>query len=371
MIVVVESEALFEFHVPYSTKNYQIMKGFKGVYWDPKSKSWKGDKEKLSVETIETVFKAHECLYEIMPYIEISVKEPWFSEKDCHLTKAGETHLERCASYLSLKGYSAKTKKNYLSHLKRFFYYCQTYENGAFPDEELLKKYILFSLDQKECSHSYMSQMISAYKLFSTAFGSHTSLDEIPRPKRTDHLPKVLSQQEMVKLLTSLENIKHKAILYLIYAAGLRVSEAAKMKISDIESDRMMIRVEQGKGAKDRYTLLSETALTLLRDYVKRYRPKVWLFEGQQPGTHLSERSIQHIFKSALKEAGINKRVSVHVLRHSFATHLLESGTDIRYIQELLGHKSPKTTQIYTHVTDKRLSKIRSPLDQIMLDEKS
>ena len=171
-----------------------------------------------------------------------------------------------------------------------------------------------------------------------------------------------LRQTVMGALFNTIENIKHKAILMLCYSAGLRLTELVNIRLKDIDSKRMQIRVEQSKGKKDRYSILSNRLLKLLREYFKIYKPKEWIFEGATGGQY-SQRSIQLIMKEAVKKAGIKKRVSVHTLRHSFATHLLEQGTDLRYIQSLLGHESSKTTEIYTHITTKGFDQIVSPLD--------
>lgn len=192
---------------------------------------------------------------------------------------------------------------------------------------------------------------------------------DLERPKKEKKLPEILSKNEISKLLKAVKNLKHKAILYLVYSAGLRVGEVVKLKPTDIDSDRMLIPIIQGKGKKDRYTILSETALSILRQYVKVYKPEHWLFPGQHPDKHLTERSVQKVFGNARIDAKIRKNVSVHNLRHSFATHLLEGGVNLRYIQELLGHSSSKTTEIYTHVTQKNLSNIISPLDTIMMNK--
>ncbi|MDI9512668.1 MAG: tyrosine-type recombinase/integrase [Bacillota bacterium] len=192
---------------------------------------------------------------------------------------------------------------------------------------------------------------------------------DLERPKKEKKLPEILSKNEISKLLKAVKNLKHKAILYLVYSAGLRVGEVVKLKPTDIDSDRMLIPIIQGKGKKDRYTILSETALSILRQYVKVYKPEHWLFPGQHPDKHLTERSVQKVFDNARIDAKIRKDVSVHNLRHSFATHLLEGGVNLRYIQELLGHSSSKTTEIYTHVTQKNLSNIISPLDTIMMNK--
>ncbi|MEA4901750.1 tyrosine-type recombinase/integrase [Desulfitobacterium sp.] len=173
----------------------------------------------------------------------------------------------------------------------------------------------------------------------------------------------MLCKEEVLTIFHVIQNVKHKALLMLAYSAGLRVSELVSLRIQDIDSKRMLIHVIQGKGRKDRYTVLSRSALEVLRQYAKKFKLQVWLFPGEVEGTHLSERTAQKVFADACQKAGIKKNVSIHSLRHSFATHLLEAGTDLRYIQEILGHKSSKTTEIYTHVTQKDILRIRSPLD--------
>jgi site-specific recombinase XerD len=176
----------------------------------------------------------------------------------------------------------------------------------------------------------------------------------------------VLSEEEVSRLFAATNNLKHKALLMLIYSAGLRISEALQMKISDIDSNRMQITIRQGKGKKDRTGLLSEQMLTILRSYYQLYEPRQYLFEGSSGGKY-STRSAQQVLRQACQRAGIHKKVTLHTLRHSFATHLLEAGTDLRYIQVLLGHSSSKTTEIYTHVSTKALKDIKSPLDRLKL----
>jgi len=180
-------------------------------------------------------------------------------------------------------------------------------------------------------------------------------------------LPVVLSKEEVVKILSSIDNIKHKAILMLVYSTGLRVKEVVKLKPEDIDSKRMLVYVKRSKGRKDRYAMLSEMALQMLREYWRLYKPDEWLFEGARKGRHISTRTVQHILEHACARAGIRKDISVLTLRHSFATHLLESGVDLRYIQELLGHAHSKTAEIYTHVSTKSIGKIKSPLDKLEL----
>jgi len=190
---------------------------------------------------------------------------------------------------------------------------------------------------------------------------------EIKRPRKDKKLPIVLNQNEVSKILSSVSNIKHKTILMLVYSAGLRVSEVVKLKVEDVDTERKLIHVKGAKGRKDRYTILSDVALMALKQYLGRYKLQKWLFPGSKLEKRISTRTVQTIFKQAKEKADIKKDVSVHCLRHSFATHLLESGVDLRYIQELLGHKSSKTTEIYTHVSNKNLRAIRSPLDNLKL----
>ena len=203
-------------------------------------------------------------------------------------------------------------------------------------------------------------------------------IGSIPRPKRARKLPDILSPEEVMSIFDCVDNLKHQSILMLIYSAGLRIGEAVRIKATDIDSKRKLIHIRNAKGKKDRYTLLSEFVLEKLRLYYKEYKPKEFLFEASPPNrffgrrggngrVHLAERSVQNVFQRAVEKAGIKKKVTVHTLRHSFATHLLEGGTDLRYIQELLGHSSSKTTEIYTHVSKKSIEKIISPLDKAML----
>ncbi|MCW5896363.1 MAG: tyrosine-type recombinase/integrase [Bacteroidetes bacterium] len=191
-------------------------------------------------------------------------------------------------------------------------------------------------------------------------------LGDLPRPKKERKLPEILNENEVLRILDAVDNLKHKTILMLIYSAGLRVGEVVRIRLSDIDEQRKLIHLHKAKGAKDRYTVLSASVLGTLAEYLQEYRPREFLFEGQDGRRHISERTVQYIFQDAVEAAGILKPVSVHSLRHSFATHLLEGGTDLRYIQKLLGHSSSKTTEIYTHVSKKSIEKIVSPLDRAL-----
>ena len=219
---------------------------------------------------------------------------------------------------------------------------------------------------KNKLSASYQNQIVNAIKkFFTTIMHTPLQLDLVHRPRREKLLPNVLSKQEVKLLLTSLTNPKHRTMLALIYSCGLRRGELLKLKFGDIDAKRKIIIIRQAKGKKDRIVPLSDKILNMLREYYKLYKPQTWLFEGQAGNEPYDERSLASVLKLALARTNIQKPVTLHWLRHSYATHLLESGTDLRYIQELLGHNSSKTTEIYTHVSTKNIQKIVSPFDYL------
>jgi len=267
---------------------------------------------------------------------------------------------------MKLKDYSIRTLKTYTSMLRLYMNFYRTRALDDLSDEDI-REYLLYLVDKKNVSQSYQNQAINAIKFYyEQVLGRPTQTYYLQRPKREVKLPSVMSEAEVLLLLKQVDNLKHKAALSLIYSAGLRVGELINLKICDIDTSRSQIRIHQAKGKKDRVSLLSLNILKLLRQYYKEYRPNEWLFEGQYKGRY-SAGSIEAVFRKAKKAAGIKKQATVHTLRHSFATHLLERGTDLRYIQELLGHQSSRTTEIYTHVTDKGFKNIISPFDNLDL----
>jgi|TARA_B100000315_G_scaffold12426_1_gene11768 site-specific recombinase XerD len=277
---------------------------------------------------------------------------------------------ERLERDLELKGFSPRTRACYLSWVKDYARYF-----GRSPDQlgtEEIRIYLHYLIGEKKASRSGVAQAYSALKFFyTTTLERGFALSKIPRIKVSKKLPVVLSFAEIQAIFECVSNLKHRAILMTIYSAGLRLSEGAGLKVTDIDSQRMLIRVDQGKGNQDRYTLLSEDTLCILRRYWKICRPVEWLFPGTRKDRSIHVSSIQKVFKQARQEAGIKKPASVHTLRHSFATHLLEAGADLFHIQKLLGHKSVKTTAIYLHVSRKDLTGIVSPLDFFQDPEKS
>jgi site-specific recombinase XerD len=280
------------------------------------------------------------------------------------------TLREQMRADLELKGLSPKTQKIYLSQVRSFaLYYNRSPEQLG---EREIKEYLLHLIREKKASSSLVNQCYSALKfLYEKTLKRKWIMEEIPRTKISKKLPVILNREEVEALFSVTNNLKHRAILMLIYSSGLRISEAAHLKLSDIDSKRMMLGIRQGKGGKDRCTILSNIALQVLRRYWCQYRPQEWLFPGKFPDKPISERSIQKIFKKAKDLAGITKPATVHTLRHSFATHLLEGGTDLHHIQLLLGHSSPKTTTVYLHVSQRDLTRIVSPLDSTSFSNNS
>jgi len=270
--------------------------------------------------------------------------------------------MKKYTNLLVQKRYSKNTIKTYCIYFKDFLNYFEV-EKIKDVTTSQINSYILEMINSRNISISQQNQRINAIKFYyEKVLGREKQYYELHRPNKEQKLPKILSKNEVKSILNSCTNIKHKSILMLIYSAGLRRSELLNLSIPDIDSERMVINIKGAKGMKDRISLLSENLLELLRDYYKEYKPKKYLFEGQNGGKY-SATSVANILKKASFKAGIRKTVSPHMLRHSFATHLLEQGTDLRYIQELLGHNSSKTTEIYTHVSKKAIDKIRNPVD--------
>lgn len=270
---------------------------------------------------------------------------------------------------LELRGLSPKTQKIYLGQVSNFALYFN--KSPEQLGESEVKRYLLYILRERGASFSSVNQCYSALRfLYQRTLNRKWVVEKIPYPKSQKKLPVVLDRTEVEALFSATRNLKHRAILMVTYSSGLRVSETAHLKVSDIDSKRMMVRIRQGKGSKDRYSILSHVALEVLRQYWREYRPSEWLFPGEWPDKPISERSIQKAFDKAKKLAGITKPATVHTLRHSFATHLLEAGTDLHHIQLLLGHRSPKTTTIYMHVSRKDLGRIVNPLDLMPITQK-
>jgi integrase/recombinase XerD len=277
----------------------------------------------------------------------------------------GIAQIEKFKQWMLSKRYSQSTIGTYSEALKSFLVFYREKPVAEINNEDVIiynNEYIL----KNNLSASYQNQIVNAIKLFfMTVRETKIEVDKIHRPKRAKLLPNVLSKEEIKLILNAHSNIKHKTMLSLIYSCGLRRGELLNLKPNDIDSKRGIVIIRQSKGKKDRIVPLSPKILEMLREYYIGYKPKTWLFEGQISGEHYSEKSLQSILKQALHKTGVRKSVTLHWLRHSYATHLLENGTDLRYIQELLGHSSSKTTEIYTHVSTKSIQQIKSPFDDL------
>lgn len=274
--------------------------------------------------------------------------------------------------HLKLKAYSPSTIKTYLGEMTQLL----SLLNNIPADElapEHLRRYLVHCYEKLKLTENTLHSRINAMKFYyEQVLRREKFFWEIPRPKKPFLLPKLLNEAELTKLFNALTNKKHKAMLFTAYSSGLRVSEIVNLKISDIDSKRMQILVQRAKGKKDRYVNLSPMVLDILRKYIQEYkpRPKVYLFESEQTLTAYPARTVQQIFANAKQKAGIRKEVGIHSLRHSFATHLLDKGTDIRYIKDLLGHFNIRTTERYLHVSKKQLINIVSPFDDLWKKEK-
>ncbi|MCH2451360.1 MAG: site-specific integrase [Gracilimonas sp.] len=274
--------------------------------------------------------------------------------------------ISKYESKLILKNYSKKTVEVYVSALGIFLSYIQSNE-VQHVTSKTLEDFYRHAAVELGYGYSMMKQLLASVKfLYEEVLKKDIDFDFRIKMKKPSTIPEMLSVEEVQRLLNSFTNLKHKAIFTLCYSAGLRLGEILNIKLSDIDSDRMQIRIEQAKVKKDRYSILSPKVLELLRDYVKEYKPKKYLFEGQKGGKY-SSSSVQQLMRRHRKKANIKKKATPHTLRHSFATHLLDNGIDIRFIQELLGHKHISTTQIYTHVSSRSLKDVQIPVENLKI----
>jgi integrase/recombinase XerD len=282
------------------------------------------------------------------------------------LSAANLAALESFVQMLQLKAYSKSTITTYRNEFIQLLKLLKQKPVDTLTVEDL-KRYMTYVLVKERISENTAHSRLNALKFYyEQVLGREKFFWEIPRPKKVQKLPKVISEEKILEGLLKVENLKHKTLLLLAYSAGMRVSEVVQLKIADINSDRMQISINHAKGKKDRVVTLSKSILPFLREYYIKYKPKDWLFEGFNSAEHYSARSAQQVFKDAYKKLGLPAQCSFHSLRHSYATHLLESGTDISYIQKLLGHSDIKTTLRYTQISKKDIGQIESPLDRAL-----
>ncbi|MFY7909996.1 MAG: tyrosine-type recombinase/integrase [Emticicia sp.] len=342
-------------------------------------KGWLVPNTRQHVSLIGQIFGKENCLFakeiilqyrpnittkEIEKYF-VRIRKPWINTPTYREENAHPVIIS-LQKHMQLRNYSYKTIGNYRSQLIKMIHYFAPKQLSEVSQSEF-ETYLYYLVTKRNLSGASLNVVINAFKYYrENILGfSKTSYFEIPRIIKAKILPQVLSPQEILLILESTKSLKYKAIFSLIYSTGIRLSEASHLKIAHINKFDKTIFIKNGKGKKDRYVILSDNILDLLRTYYIEYRPKVYLFEDEYDCEAISERSIQKVFVSVIKQCKINKPVSIHSLRHSFATHLLESGTDIRYIQELLGHSDIKTTMRYTHVSSQALKQVTSPFDQL------
>ncbi len=338
---------------PYNKELILKVRKINDIRW---SVSYSGWHIPYSLESIKLVL-------ETFPNIELGDSEILLLKKDKNPIIFA--YLKKYERWLKHMRYSDSTIKTYIKSLRTFLLF-----NKSKPVEELdsddMVRFVNDYIIKNNYSFMYQNQVISAGKLFfREVLNKEMEVEMFRRPRKERKLPNVLSRNEVKQILGVIKNVKHRTILSLIYACGLRRSEILNLRIEDIDSRRHFLLIIKGKGRKDRLVPISKKIIELLREYYRLYTPRYWLFEGSTAGEQYSETSLAKILKKALVAANIKKPATLHWLRHSYATHLLESGTDLRYIQTLLGHSSSKTTEIYTHVSERSLQNIRTPYDDL------
>lgn len=359
----------FAFKPGLTARAYEVMRKFPGVLFTKTHNRWYVVND--SPEVFETLFKFFNKEKIFVDYsgvkkntVVLTRTEP---EEPAETTVQQEALLAM-ERKLTLRGYAANTAKTYLEQFKLFLRFYSTYAPQDLTESEI-SNYLLYLINKKKISKSTQNQAINAIKFFyEKVLGQERKTYYLERPMKEKRLPMVLNENEVISIFGVVNNIKHSLMLMLIYSAGLRRSELINLRIGDLDTDRQVVFIRGGKGKKDRQSLLAKNLEPLLKQYLDEYHPQVWLFEGE-PGTPYSDSSLHKVFKQALEKSGVKKEASLHTLRHSFATHLLESGASTRYIQVLLGHESSKTTELYTQVTRFSLSKIQSPLDRLPIEK--
>ena len=349
------NEKVVALRFKYDKVLIEKVKKVNGVRWSQSRKFWYINNKDFKLSLIFDTFRG-------TAFIDYSALKNKSLKK-----KSVASEVEIPQSYydnLEQRRYSKNTKAIYTSYFKDFVNH---FKDRVLDDIEVkeINSYILQLIREKNISTSQQNQRINAIKFYyEKVLGRNKMYIDVKRPIKKKLMPNVLSVEEIKRMIDVTENIKHKCIISLLYSAGLRRSELINLKISDILSGQMLIKVSQSKGNKDRYVGLSSHMLDLLRSYYRKYRPKFYIIEGKK-GERYSPESVLKVVKTAAKKAKINRNVTPHMLRHSFATHHLESGTDLRYIQEFLGHNSSKTTEIYTHVANTDFTKFTNPLDKM------
>ncbi|MDX2413984.1 MAG: site-specific integrase [Bacteroidales bacterium] len=350
-----KSKKIIALHFPYSLEFVKVIRRVEGATWSQSNNYWYILEKEFKIINLKSKLRD-------LAHIDTSGLHKTAKARVLKSHTTTQSVPKAYTDHLIQKRYSKSTYNIYTSYFQQFLEYFSGKDIKNLHHNQI-NDYLLELIKDKNISASQQNQRINAIKFYyEKVLGQEKTNYEIKRPKKERRLPTVLSKDEVLKILNSTNNLKHRTVLTTIYSGGLRRSELINLKVEDIDSGRKLIKICASKGKKDRYTLLSDTLLLLLREYYNEYRPKIWLFEGMS-GNQYSATSIENVFRKAVRNAGIKKYVTPHSLRHSFATHLLEQGTNLRYIQEILGHQDSKTTEIYTHVANNELGKIKNPLD--------
>lgn len=350
-------------HYPYNPALNTVVKSIPGATFSWTYKCWYFEERENLLAEIFEAFKGKAWI-DVPTSLEVQTTNSKIIAGS-GLTSEQAKLLKMVEQKLKLRGYSENTQRTYLQGFKDFLRFYASYHAVDLTEAEI-RNYLVYLVEKKKISRSAQNQAINAIKFFyEKVLGQERKVYDLERPMKERRLPEVLSQEEVIRIFDTLDNIKHRVMLMLIYSAGLRRSELLNLRAGDVDMNRNIVFIRGGKGRKDRQSVMAQSLNPLVTEYLQKYNPEFWLFEGAN-GEKYSASSLQKILKYATLKAGIRKPVRLHMLRHSFATHLLESGTSTRYIQVLLGHESPKTTELYAHVSRFALDKIQSPLDQIV-----
>ena len=364
---------LMQFHF-----NRELIERAKKIkcFWSASKSSWYINNTDDNLEAIYTIFKDDAIIDDsaiksqrknpINHYTTTNFKKKYLKINPKDLSKDDIINLHKYVKFLRGKALSENTVRIYYSHILDFLKYLdkKPIEDVNNRDIELFIEDVCVPRIYAISTHR---QVIGAVKHFQSLFNQcKINSAELTLPRKTRNLPTVLSKEEVIELLRNTRNLKHRAILALIYSSGLRVGELINLELRDIDINRLQIFVRKSKGRKDRYVMMAKSLLPLINNYITTYKPQKYFAEGLESGIKYTAGSIRNVLRRSCKAAGITKNVTPHTLRHSYATHLLENGVDLRYIQELLGHSKPETTMIYTHVATKDLLEIESPLDKIV-----
>ncbi len=378
VIIRKANKAWLQVWIPYDKKGWiEIVKNIPGRKWITDGKYWQVPnvkdsyrimKKHISMKHLSFQFKISANIPDnyILPksksFALKAVKKSFFEQ----LTEQQQVAIQNMVERLILERLSYSTQKTYKHHLAGLFFFYKELMPEKISKEQV-EKYLLHQIKFKKIAESTQNQIINAVKAYwEKVLKRDKAWFDIQRPKKPKQLPNVLSKEEIIKLLNCIDNQKHKLLLLLIYSSGLRLGEVVNLLCRDINVSRRHIHIKAGKGKKDRYVALAETVLPFLEAYKKQYKPNHWLFEGQYGGRY-SKRSVQNILKKAVIKSKVNPYATVHTLRHSYATHCVEDGHNLKAVQDALGHASPETTQIYLHLSAQTLKQLKSPIDSLKI----